>query len=89
MSENKSKARRFMKGTAVLVASLTGGIVANTAGAVASPGVSGSSVQPQTEFVVSPATQVPSASQYQHESHSSHASHASHSSHSSHYSSAG
>lgn len=94
MSENNSKKRRFLQGTAVLVAALTGGLVTNTASAVTSSRASTSGVQSQPEFVVSLAA-VPAAQQYAHESHSSHESHASHSSHashashSSHYSNAG
>jgi hypothetical protein len=91
MSKNNSNKRRFLQGTAVLVAALTGSLTANTAGAVAIPGASKSDGQSQPEFVVSPPS-AGGAQAYQHESHSSHqshTSHASHASHSSHYSNAG
>jgi iron complex outermembrane receptor protein len=91
MSENNSKKRRFLQGTAVLVAALSGGLIANTAGAAVTTGANKPDSPAQPEFVVSPSA-ITGAQQYQHESHSSHqshTSHASHASHSSHYSNAG
>jgi iron complex outermembrane recepter protein len=91
MSENKSNKRRFLQGTAVLVAALSGGLIANAADAAVSSGMNKPDGAAQPEFVVSTAA-VTGAEQYQHDSHSSHqshSSHASHTSHSSHYSNAG
>jgi hypothetical protein len=91
MSDNNSNKRRFLQGTAVLVAALSGGLIATSVDAAVSTDVNKPDGTAQPEFVVSPAA-ITGAQQYQHESHSSHeshASHASHASHSSHYSNAG
>jgi hypothetical protein len=88
MSENNQKKRRFLQGTAVLVATLAGGLGANAAEAATSHRANFDNPQAQPEFIISPST-APGAQEYQHESHSSHQSHASHASHSSHYSNAG